>query len=37
VLWIVDGAAARPLADKLDRLGTTGKFPVIIRAEPICS
>jgi hypothetical protein len=36
-LWMVEGAAARPLADKLDRLGTTGIPPVIMRAELICS
>jgi hypothetical protein len=29
---IVDGAAARPLADKLACVGTTGTFPVIMRA-----
>lgn len=31
-LRIVDGAAGRPLADKLARVGTTGRFPVIMRA-----
>jgi len=34
VLWIVDGAAARPLADRLARVGTTGRFPAIMR-EPL--
>ena len=32
VLRIVDGAAARPLADKLAREGTTGRLPAIMRA-----
>ena len=35
-LRIVDGAAARPLADKLARDGTTGRLPAIMRAPPIC-
>jgi hypothetical protein len=34
-LRIVDGAAARPLADKLARDGTTGKLPAIMRAPLI--
>jgi len=34
---IVEGAAARPLADKLARDGTTGKLPAIIRAPLNCS
>ncbi len=33
----VDGAAGRPLADKLDRDGTTGRLPVIMRAPLNCS
>ena len=28
----VEGAAARPLADKLARVGTTGRLPAIMRA-----
>lgn len=36
-LRIVEGAAARPLADKLARDGTTGRFPAIMRAPPICA
>jgi hypothetical protein len=32
LLRIVDGAAARPLADKLAREGTTGRLPAIMRA-----
>jgi hypothetical protein len=35
-LRTVDGAAARPLADKLARDGTTGKLPAIMRAPLIC-
>lgn len=35
-LRIVDGAAARPLADKLARDGTTGRLPAICRAPLIC-
>jgi hypothetical protein len=35
-LRIVDGAAARPLADKLVRVGTTGKLPAIKRAPFNC-
>jgi hypothetical protein len=34
---MVEGAAARPLADKLARDGTTGKFPVIMWALLNCS
>jgi len=34
---MVDGAAARPLADKLPRDGTTGRLPAIIRAPLNCS
>lgn len=34
---IVDGAAARPLADRLEREGTTGKLPAIMCAPPNCS
>lgn len=37
VLRTVDGAAARPLADKLAREGTTGRLPAIIRAPLNCS
>jgi hypothetical protein len=37
VLRIVEGAAARPLADKLARVGTTGTLPVIMRAPLNCS
>jgi hypothetical protein len=37
LLRIVDGAAARPLADKLPRDGTTGRLPAIIRAPLSCS
>jgi hypothetical protein len=29
---MVEGAAARPLADKLAREGTTGRLPAIMRA-----
>lgn len=36
-LRTVDGAAARPLADKLARDGTTGKLPAIMRAPLICA
>ena len=36
-LRIVEGAAARPLTERLARDGTTGKFPAIIRAPLICS
>jgi hypothetical protein len=36
-LRTVDGAAARPLADKLARDGTTGRLPAIMRAPLICS
>src|SRR6202011_3423377 len=36
-LRIVDGAAARPLADKLAREGTTGRLPAIMRAPLNCS
>jgi hypothetical protein len=35
-LRTVDGAAARPLADRLARDGTTGKLPAIMRAPPNC-
>lgn len=31
-LRIVDGAAGRPLAEKLSRLGVTGSLPVVKRA-----
>jgi hypothetical protein len=34
---VVDGAAARPLAERLARDGTTGRLPAIMRAPPICS
>jgi len=37
VLRTVDGAAARPLADKLAREGTTGRLPAIMRAPLNCS
>jgi hypothetical protein len=37
VLRTVEGAAARPLADKLARDGTTGRLPAIMRAPLICS
>ena len=37
LLRIVDEAAARPLADKLARVGTTGRLPVIIRAPLNCA
>ena len=37
VLRTVDGAAARPLADKLAREGTTGKLPAIMRAPRNCA
>src|SRR5579864_4994803 len=36
-LRTVDGAAARPLADRLARVGTTGRFPVIMRAFLNCA
>jgi hypothetical protein len=36
-LRIVDGAAARPLADKLACVGTTGRLPAIMRAPLICA
>jgi len=36
-LRTVDGAAARPLADRLARDGTTGRFPAIMRAPFNCS
>jgi len=36
-LRTVDGAAARPLADKLARDGTTGRLPAIMRAPFNCS
>src|SRR5215469_2138445 len=35
-LRTVDGAAARPLADKLAREGTTGRLPAIMRAPLSC-
>lgn len=35
-LRIVDGAAPRPLADRLARVGTTGRLPAIMRAPPNC-
>jgi len=35
-LRTVDGAAARPLADRLARDGTTGKLPAIMRAPFNC-
>ena len=34
---MVDGAAARPLADKLACVGTTGRLPAIMRAPLICA
>src|SRR5580658_5996533 len=34
---IVEGAAARPLADKLACVGTTGILPVIMRAPLNCA
>ena len=37
VLRIVDGDAARPLAERLARDGTTGRLPAIIRAPRNCS
>ena len=37
LLRMVEGAAARPLADKLAREGTTGKLPVIMCALLNCS
>lgn len=37
LLRIVDGAAARPLADRLAREGTTGKLPAIMRAPLSCA
>jgi hypothetical protein len=37
LLRMVEGAAARPLADKLARVGTTGMFPVIMRALLNCA
>lgn len=33
---IVEGAAARPLAERLAREGTTGRLPAIMRAPLIC-
>lgn len=36
-LRIVEGAAARPLADRLARDGTTGRLPAIMCAPLICS
>src|SRR5271165_3811876 len=36
-LRTVEGAAERPLADKLARDGTTGRLPAIMRAPPNCS
>jgi hypothetical protein len=36
-LRTVDADAARPLADKLAREGTTGKLPAIIRAPLNCA
>jgi hypothetical protein len=36
-LRMVEGAAARPLADKLARDGTTGRLPAIIRAPLNCA
>jgi hypothetical protein len=33
---IVDGAAARPLAERLEREGTTGRLPAIMRAPLNC-
>lgn len=36
-LRIVEAAAARPLADKLACVGTTGRFPAIMRAPLSCS
>jgi hypothetical protein len=36
-LRMVEGAAARPLADKLACVGTTGRFPAIMRAPLSCS
>lgn len=36
-LRTVEGAAARPLADRLARVGTTGKLPAIMRAPRNCS
>jgi hypothetical protein len=37
VLRTVDGAAARPLADKLACEGTTGRLPAIMRAPFNCA
>jgi hypothetical protein len=34
---MLEGAAALPLADKLARDGTTGRFPAIMRAPLSCS
>ena len=34
---VVDGLAARPLADKLARVGVTGRFPVMAWAPPSIS
>jgi hypothetical protein len=36
-LRIVEGAAARPEADRLAREGTTGRLPAIMRAPFNCS
>jgi hypothetical protein len=36
-LRIVEGAAARPLADRLARDGTTGRLPAIMRAPLNCA
>jgi len=36
-LRMVEAAAGRPLADKLARDGTTGRFPAIMRAPDNCS
>jgi hypothetical protein len=36
LLRIVEGAAARPLADRLERDGTTGRLPAIMRAPLNC-
>jgi hypothetical protein len=33
---MVDGAAGRPLAERLPRDGTTGRLPAIMRAPPNC-
>jgi hypothetical protein len=37
VFRTVDGAAARPLADKLACEGTTGRLPAIMRAPLNCA